>query len=155
MIENSQVLRWLLLKQAVKNYACALIQYYYFSFIFTTYYMPKFVFHKQHRRGRGFTWMWHRKKNSYTFQTLQKNYTIWSMCFTREVSNVCSLSMALGENGKLLNPVNTARLRLSSGIINRFWSPFVMLYTAMPNPKLQINLINLFNISHWIQKPAF
>ena len=60
------------------------------------------------------------KKEQLHLTKTTKNYTIWSMCFARVVLNVCSLSMALGENGKLLNPVNTARLRLSRGIINRF-----------------------------------
>ena len=59
------------------------------------------------------------KEQLYLTKTTKK-YIIRSMCFTRVVFNVCSLSMALEENGKLLNPVNTARLRLSCGIINRF-----------------------------------
>ena len=42
------------------------------------------------------------------------------MCFKRLVLNVCSVSVALNENGKLLNLVETAWLRLSSGINNSF-----------------------------------
>ena len=38
------------------------------------------------------------------------------MCFKRLVLNVCSLSVALNENGKLLNLVETAWLRLSYGV---------------------------------------
>ena len=41
------------------------------------------------------------------------------MCFKRLVLNVCSLSVALNKNGKL-NLVETAWLRLSSGINNIF-----------------------------------
>ena len=36
------------------------------------------------------------------------------MCFKRLVLNICSLSVALNENGKLLNLVETAWLRLSN-----------------------------------------
>ena len=61
-----------------------------------------------------------KKEQLYFSNTTKKSYHLEYVCFTREVLNVCSLSMALGENGKLSKPVNTARLRLSSGIINRF-----------------------------------
>ena len=32
-----------------------------------------------------------------------KKYIVWNICFIRLVLNVCSLSVALNENGKLLN----------------------------------------------------
>lgn len=38
------------------------------------------------------------------------------MCFKRVVLNVCSISVALNKYSKLLNPVETAWSRLSSGI---------------------------------------
>ena len=48
------------------------------------------------------------------------NYIALNMWFQRLIFIVCSLSVALNVNGKLLNPAETARLRLSSGIHNSF-----------------------------------
>ena len=50
------------------------------------------------------------KKYSYAIKIHVKNSIVWNMCFKRLVLNVCrhNLSVALNENGKLLNLVETA-----------------------------------------------
>ena len=44
------------------------------------------------------------------------------MCFKRLVLNVCSLSVALNENGKLLNLIETAIAQWQKYVMNAFLS---------------------------------
>ena len=80
----------------------------------------------QHHPGGCLSWCDKKTKiqNSYAIKKDIKNYIVWNMCFKRLVLNACSLSVALYENGKLLDLVETAWLKLSSGINNSFWSRF-------------------------------
>ena len=56
------------------------------------------------------------KKTKRTLKKDIQNYIVWNMCFKRLVLTFFSLSVALNKNGKLLNLVETAWLRLSIGI---------------------------------------
>ena len=44
-----------------------------------------------------------KKTKQLCYKKTYKNYIVWNMCFKRLVLKVCSLSVALKENGKLLN----------------------------------------------------
>ena len=58
--------------------------------------------------------MWQQKRqNSHALKKTLKNDIVWNMRFKRLVLNICSLSVALNQNSKLLNLVKTAWFRLS------------------------------------------
>ena len=97
-----------------------------------------YLYCHQHHPGGCFSWCDKKQKkrqNSYAIKKTYENHIVWDMCFKRVVLNICSLSVALNKNGKLLNLVKTAWLRLSSGINNSFWS---LTYTSQQPKNLHL-----------------
>ena len=105
-----------------------------------------------------FFMMWQKTKrqNSYAIKKDKKKHIVWNMCFKRSVLNVCSLSVALNENGNLLCLVETTWVRLSSGIKVKLYflsvRPFVSPFLSLSCPRSVIGLSSLvlfvFLLSH-------